>query len=470
MACFAYEISADSYPQYRLDDSSLLNDGVINVKSQGRNANTNDDSKSFSSQSGFYTSLYVWGKSYSQKGGVKEDEARKWYGRASFSPEFGWQKKTDRLETLVLVSPIVTYAEKDDTRLNTYRLSDGEALVSSRLNFSQFRLRAEGGRGFQRLDKNGFLFANLANYGEIGWEYLPLNVRGSLLGAEFQSSIAYSNRDRTESPLRIQGGDLVWEPKLLLNSFRIFHYQYSEPKQSAQRADLFRQEEPFRPYGFFRYSGLEWESEPFWKAKIEGSAIRVEGRRENGTNPFYSQNTRQSSNAWLATLGATWKEESYSIFVRALYATKDPTFHTDQNSNGYASIKGDPRGYLAPFSILLLRDWNAKQDTVFSGVDSPRKPIYENSGLQYYQTGVSKEWGKGWSTTLGTGLGISYIGRGLELIAAGGWKSETGYLVAGAAYAWVRPGMDESVLLDEIRRPIPTREYFRWYASAGIRF
>ncbi|TGJ99781.1 hypothetical protein EHO59_17510 [Leptospira semungkisensis] len=453
-----------------MDDSSLLGDGIINVKSNGRAANTTADSKSFSSQSGFYTSLYVWGRSYSQKGGVKEDAARKWYGRATFSPEFGWQGKTDRTETLVLVSPIVTYAEKDDTRLNTYRLSDGEALVSSRITISEFRFRAEGGRGFQRLDKNGFLFANLANYGEIGWEYMPWNIRGAFIGAEFQSSIAYSNRDRTEAPLRIQGGDIVWEPKKILSHLRAFHYQYSEPRQEAQRADLFRREEPFRPYGFFRYSGLEWESETFLKTKLEGSAIQVEGRRENGNGPFNSQNSRQNTNAWLATLGATWKEESYSIFLRALYATKDPTFHTDQNSNGYAGIKGDPRGYLAPFSILLLRDWNAKQDAVFSGVDSPRKPIYENSGLQYYQTGVSKEWGKGWSTTLGTGLGISYIGRGLEIIAASGWKSESGYLVAGAAYAWVRPGMDESVILDEIRRPIPTREYFRWYASAGIRF
>lgn len=90
--------------------------------------------------------------------------------------------------------------------------------------------------------------------------------------------------------------------------------------------------------------------------------------------------------------------------------------------------------------------------------------------MQYYQTGIRKELDGGWSATLATGIGISYIGRGLELIAAGGWKGELGYFLLGAAYAWVKPGQDESYILDEIRRPIAMREYFRWYASAGLRF
>ncbi len=466
----SFGIEAESYPKYRMDDSSLLGDGIIPVRSLGRAENTLEDPPKWKTNTGFYSSLYVWGKGDSQKGGVREDQARKSYGRASIAPEFGWLQKTESTQTIFLISPILTYAERDESKREVYKLNDGEALASFSYSFSILKLRAEGGRGFQRFDKSGFLFANIMNYAELGWEILPWKLKGSLVGGEFSSSFAYNDRDKTESPLRIRGGDLVWEPENIFQSIRIFHYQYGEPRQEAVKADLFRGEEAFRPYGFFRYSGLEWESVSFWKTKLEGSAIHVEGRRENATSPLQSYRTTQNTNSWLATLGGTWKQENVSVFLRALYASTDPTFRIDQNSNGYAPIKGDPRGFLAPFSILLLRDFSSKQDAVFSGIDSPRKPVFENSGLQYYQLGASKEWGKGWSSTLATGFGISYIGRGVELIAASGWKGEIGYFVAGVAYAWVNPGKDEAFLFEEIRRPIPTREYFRWYASAGIRF
>lgn len=461
---------AESYSKYRMDDGSLLRDGVIPVRSQGRANSVLEDSSKSGTDSGLYVSLYAWTKGDSQKGGVAEDFARKSYGRISIAPEIGWVRKDDKNEFLFLVSPILSYSETNDTKREVYRLSDSEAIASYSRDFGFLKLRGEGGRGFQRLDRYGFLFSNILNYAEIGWEFRDLHLRGGFLAGEFSSFRAYSDRDRTESPLRIVGGDLVWEPETISKSLRVFHYEYGEPRQEAVKPDLFQKEEPFRAYGFFRYSGAEWESRDYWKMKWELTATHLEGRRENGTSPWNSYGTRQTTNSWMGTLGTTWKEDTLSLFARGLFAKEDSTFRIDKNSDGYSPIKGDPRGFLAPFSILLLRDFSAKQDGIFSGIDSPRKPVFENSGIQYYQLGATKEWGGGWSTTLAGGFGISYIGRGLELLAVSGWKGESGYIVGGLAYAWVNPGREESVLIDEIRRSVPEREYFRWYASGGIRF
>ncbi|EQA37434.1 hypothetical protein LEP1GSC047_4080 [Leptospira inadai serovar Lyme str. 10] len=462
--------SADSYPKYRMDDASLLSDGNIRVRSLGRSAQTLEDPPKYKSWSGFYTSLYSSGRGFSQKGGVQSDAAAKTSAKASLSPELGWIGKSTTWEGQFLVSPYLTYMVKDDSQTKIYRLTDGEAIGSLSLRLGGVGFRAEGGRGFQRLDSAGFLFASIANYAEFGWSVPSWKIRGGFIGLEFQSQFSYLPRDTTQSPLRVKGGDFLWEPEHIIKSLRFFYYQYSEPRQEPVKASYFQTAEPFRAYGFFRYSGIEWEFLKFKEMKFDGSAFHVEGRRENGTDAFNSYDTRQATNAWMGTLSGTLESESYSVFARVLYATKDRTFRTDHDSNGFAGIKGDPRGFLAPVSILLLRDFQAKQDSPFYGIDSVRTPNYENSGMQYYQTGIRKELDGGWSMTLATGIGISYIGRGLELIAAGGWKGELGYLLLGAAYAWVKPGQDESYILDEIRRPIAVREYFRWYASAGIRF
>ncbi|MFB5650727.1 hypothetical protein ACE5IS_08790 [Leptospira wolffii] len=470
LSAFWRGIYAESYSNFRMDDSSLLRDGVIPVRSQGRASSVSENPPKYRTDSGFYSSLYAWAKGDSQKGGVREDQARKSYGRASIAPEFGWFRESESSRVLFLISPIFTYSERDESKREIFRLQDGEAILSLSKDIGYLRIRGEAGRGFQRLDGMGFLFSNIMNYAEIGWEILPWKLRGSLMGGEFSSSVAYSDRDRSESPLRILGGDLVWEPESVLKSMRLYHYQYGEPRQEAVRADLYRNEEPFRAYGYFRYSGGEWESRVVGKTKLEATAIHVEGRRENATNPLYSDKSRQTTNSWMGTLGVTWKEDTVSYFVRTFYSKEDQNFRIDRNSDGYSPIKGDPRGLLAPFSILLLRDFSSKEDTVFFGVDSPRKPVFENSGIQYYQFGASKEWGGGWASTLAGGFGISYIGRGLECIATSGWKGESGYIVGGIAYAWVDPERDESYIIDEIRRPVANREYFRWYASGGIRF
>ncbi|TGK21907.1 hypothetical protein EHO61_01340 [Leptospira fluminis] len=463
-------IFGDSYPKYRLDDSSLLNDGNIPVLSSGRFARTQEDPAKIRTKSGFYADPYVFGRSFSQKGGVQSDQASKTSAKGVFSPEFGWIGNSSRWETMILASPYLTYMEKEDSKTQTYKLTDGEALASLGLNLSFLSFRIEGGRGFQRLDSAGFLFASLANYAEFGWSIKSLNLKGSLLGLEFQSRLSYLPKENSESPLGVRGGDLVWEPDKLWKRLRFFHYQYSEPRQEAVPASFFQTAQPFQAYGFYRYSGTEFEFLKWQEWKWEGSFIRLEGRRENGKDAYDSYHTRQTTNSFLATVSTTYETGPVSIFVRGLFSRADRTFRTDDRSDGFAGIKGDPRGFLAPVSILLLRDFQAKQDAPFAGIDSYRKPVYENDGLQYYQAGLRKELPGGWSATLATGFGISYIGRGLELIAAGGWKGEAGFALFGAAYAWVKPGQDESVLLDEIKRPIAVREYFRWYASAGLRF
>ncbi|WP_243393247.1 hypothetical protein [Leptospira perolatii] len=453
-----------------MDDSSLLQDGLVRLDSVGRAANTEKKPRRFSADSGFYTSLYSWGRVFSQKGGTKEEDARKTLGKASISPEFGWLRRDENSLFQILASPVFSYLEKVQLEREVVKLSDGELLISIIFQKGDFKTRMEAGRGFQRLDAGGFLFAGILNYGELGWEISSLQLKGSLFAGEFQSSPAYLPRDKTESPLGIRGGDLSWNPKSFLEKIRFFYYQYGEPRQEAVKGDFFRESEPFRPYGFFRYTGSEWFVSPLQKFRLEGSAFHVEGRRENGKDRFDSYKTRQSTNAWFATLSASVERNSYVFFLRMLYTSKDATFRTDQDSNGYSGIRTDPRGFLAPVSILLLRDFHSKEESPFSGVETVRKPIYESSSLQYYQIGGRKDWGNGWSSTLAAGFSISSIGRGAEILSLSGWKGEAGFLLGGLAYAWVQPGEDQKFLIDEVHKKAPIREYFRWYLSAGLTF
>lgn len=249
-----------------------------------------------------------------QKGGVEEEKPDRSFSRGIFSPEVGWKYKGERVYNKILISPYLQYEENINGSKTITKGADGEFLWISGMESQNLRIGIEMGRGYQRLDRNGFMFVGFLNYGEFQIHLKKYGVSASAIGAQMQNTVLYTERDRNESPQRISGGSIQILEKPLVQNFRIFYYLYKESRQDAVRGDLYRKEEPYRPYGAYQYYGFELSSSKFWGFIIDLDAIKVVGSREYGLDPFQSNNTTQTTNGSLIGSKITWERPEAEYF------------------------------------------------------------------------------------------------------------------------------------------------------------
>ncbi|WP_241548239.1 hypothetical protein [Leptospira yasudae] len=505
-------LAAESYSSYRLDDRLLLEDGKRELTGKGRFAdfkteindakkkgesnspnqislgaketsvsnngvNENDGKETSSdpnpasgSKQKFYANGFVLYRGMTQNGGTREEQADRSFSRGILSPEVGWTTKGERLYSKILISPFLQYEESILGTKTVTRGADGEFLWITGWDSPSLRIGIEAGRGYQRLDRNGFFFAGFANYGEFQFEWKPLGLSANLVGAQIRNSPLFSTRDRAESPQRISGGSLQLSENKFVQNFRIFYYSYQESRQEPVKGDFFLQAAPFRPYGKFQYYGLEFSSAKFFGFRLDADAIRVLGVREYGIDAFQSYQTRQSTNGGLAGARIVWEREEASYFLGGIYTSKDSDLRTDRNSNGYAGLRTDLRGYGGKTSFLLTESLLVQEGTVFREDGTASKPNYENKGFSLFQIGVRKKWRETWTAQGMILTSSSSLGRGWEGIATAGYQSEFSYILMSLSYAYVDPQRERNNFIDEWRTKEPIREYSRIYLSAGIYF
>ncbi|WP_425528950.1 hypothetical protein [Leptospira yasudae] len=505
-------LAAESYSSYRLDDRLLLEDGKRELTGKGRFADfkteindakkkresnspnqtsvgaketsvsnngvnenggkesPSDPNSASGSKQKFYANGFVLYRGMTQNGGTREEQADRSFSRGILSPEVGWTAKGERLYSKILISPFLQYEESILGTKTVTRGADGEFLWIIGWDSPSLRIGIEAGRGYQRLDRNGFFFAGFANYGEFQFEWKPLGLSANLVGAQIRNSPLFSTRDRAESPQRISGGSLQLSENKFVQNFRIFYYSYQESRQEPVKGDFFLQAAPFRPYGKFQYYGLEFSSAKFFGFRLDADAIRVLGVREYGIDAFQSYQTRQSTNGGLAGARIVWEREEASYFLGGIYTSKDSDLRTDRNSNGYAGIRTDLRGYGGKTSFLLTESLLVQEGTVFREDGTASKPNYEHKGFSLFQIGVRKKWRETWTAQGMILTSSSSLGRGWEGIATAGYQSEFSYILMSLSYAYVDPQKERKNFIDEWRTKEPIREYSRIYLSAGIYF
>ncbi|RHX90132.1 hypothetical protein [Leptospira stimsonii] len=501
-------INAESFPEYRLDDLLLLQEGKRDLKGKGRfsyptkdtekieknedvssrfNPNPSTNSSSASNlenakdpypamvetnrpNSTFYANATLLYRGLTQDGGKREEQAQRSFSRGIISPEFGWVQKKTNFYQQILVSPFLQYEESLIGTKTVTRGADGEFLYLSGWETPSWKLGAEAGRGYQRLDRNGFLFVGFLNYGEFFAQWKPLGLSFSAIGAQIQDSILYSERNRNESPRRISGTSFSLSDHYGIQNIRIFYYIYQESRQDPVKGDWFLKENPLRPYGRYQYYGFEFSSAPKAGLSLDLDGIVVSGLREYGLNAFQSDRTSVSTFGSMFGTKLNWQRPEATYFIGGLYSSKDPNLRTDSDSNGYSGIRTDPRGYGGKTSFLLMESLLLQEGTVFREDGTASRPNFENKGLQLFQVGARKTWEKRWTAQAMLLTSSSPMGRGWEGIGTAGFQSEHSYILMSLSYALVDPQKQEKILFDEWTKKADKKEYSRIYLSAGVYF
>ncbi|PJZ54920.1 hypothetical protein CH380_02745 [Leptospira adleri] len=510
-----HSLRSESFPEYRLDDLLLLEGGKRDLKGKGRfsfpekdwdiqkkeyenlsetgttaatkgktinegnnaaGADSNsgeigeENRNSIRPDSSFYLRAALLYRGLTQDGGKREEQAQRSFSRGIASPEFGWALKKSRFYQQILVSPFLQYEESIIGTKTAARGADGEFLYLSGWETPTWKVGLEAGRGYQRLDRNGFLFVGFLNYGEFYARIKTIRLSFSAIGAQMQNSILYSERNANESPRRISGGSFSLDEKKLIENFRIFYYIYQESRQDPVKGDLFLKESPLRPYGRYQYYGFEFSSSKVWGWSLDLDGIAVSGSREYGLNAFQSYRTSRATYGTLFGSKLNWERPEAAYFIGGLYTSKDPNLRTDADSNGYSGIRTDPRGYGGKTSFLLMESLLLQEGTVFKEDGTSSRPNYENKGVQLFQAGVRKNWEKRWTAQATILTSSSGMGKGWEGIGTAGFQSEYSYILMSFSYAIVDPQKQEKILFDEWTKKADKKEYSRIYLSAGVNF
>ncbi|TGK33734.1 hypothetical protein EHQ12_02295 [Leptospira gomenensis] len=476
---FNFPIFAESYDSYRKDDLLLLSDGKRDLAGRGRflsfheggaEKKETDVSPSHRKQ-GPYANLNAIYRGLTQHGGVAEEMADRSFSKTILSPEVGYGRKRERLYYQILMSPFLSYEESVNGIKTVVKGADGELLGLGGWDSAVWKLGLEAGRGYQRLDRNGFLFAGFLNYGETYFLWKPLRLSFSGITALMEESSLYTERDKKQSPRRIFGGSLRFGDGSIVKNFRIFYYTYIETRQEAFVGDFFRGPEPFRPYGKYVYYGFEFSSESFSGFRFDLDAIVVRGTPEYGPDAFRSYQTSRYTSAGFAGGRIVWDRREASYFLGGLFFSKDEELRTDRNSNGYSGIRTDLRGYGGKTSFLLSQSLLLQEGTVFAPEQgTSARPDFENKGMRLVQAGARKTWNSRWTLQGILLSSSSSLGIGWEAVAIGGYESEYSYILMSLSYAKVDPQKQEPVFFEEWRRDAEEKEYARFYLSAGAYF
>ncbi|XDD49099.1 hypothetical protein AB3N59_11750 [Leptospira sp. WS92.C1] len=480
LSVIAVPIFGESYPAYRQDDLLLLEDGKRELKTKGRfslpkNKSQSSDPnanvvESQTTDSHFYAIGTAFYRGLTQRGGIREEQANKSFSRMILSPETGWVKKGERFYQQILISPYLLYEERINGTKTITKGSDGELLFLTGWESPDFRVGIEVGRGYQRLDRNGFLFVGFLNFGEFLFNWKTTGISFSALGAQMQNSVLYTERNRRESPQRISGGSLSVSENRWIQNFRIFYYLYQESRQESVKGDLFFTSEPFRPYGRYQYYGFEFSSTKWKGIRLDLDGIKVSGFREYGIDAFQSNQTSRTTGGILFGSRLYWERPEAIYFLGGFYTSKDGELRTDRNSNGYAGIRTDPRGYGGKSSFLMMESLLLQEGNVFQEDGSVSKPDFENKGIQLFQMGIRKTWDQKWTLQSMILSSSSSLGRGWEAVGIAGYQSEYSYILMSFSYAAVDPQKEKKVLFDEWRKNEAIKEYSRVYLSAGVYF
>ncbi|AKP25423.1 conserved exported hypothetical protein [Leptospira interrogans serovar Manilae] len=490
-------VASESYSGYRLDDLLLLKDGKRDLTGKGRydeiepdkdenltktreEINTNEAGKNefkekesvgYKKQTtGFYGNGALIYRGLRQKGGVWGEKSDRSFSRGIFSPEVGWKYKGEQIYNKIIISPYLQYEENVSGNKTITKGADGELLWIAGMESPNLRIGTEMGRGYQRLDRNGFMFVGFLNYGEFQIHLKKYGVSASMMGAQMQNTTLYTERDRSESPQRISGGSIQILEKSWIQNFRIFYYLYKESRQDAVRGDLYRKEEPYRPYGAYQYYGFELSSSKFWGFRIDLDAIKVIGSREYGLDPFQSNDTTQTTKGSFIGSKIVWERPEAEYFLGGFYTSKDEELKIDRKSNGYSGIRTDPRGYGGKTSFLLMESLLIQEGNIFQEDGVVTRPNFENKGIKLLELGIKKNWDHKWTAQGMIVTTSSAIGRGWEGVLTGGYQSEHSYILMSLSYAYVDPQKEKKLFFEEWKVDEPKREYSRIYLSAGVHF
>lgn len=474
---------SESYSSHRLDDKNYLFGGRKNLYNEGRIESVLPQ-KYLTSEKPMYETesfsdisikQYLSPKFYSQKGGDKEDLARRYATQVSYSPELVGFKKAGNTKYMLLISPILSYREDFQLKRNVIRPADGEFITAWKLDENHFSLNLEGGRGFQRLDAYGVLFSGITNYAETNFYWKPLDIKFSLLGLSYNYLQENFTIRANNINNKLIGGNLLFQSIPWINRLQIFNYQILEPGQIAEKEYL-QEDRPFKPKGKFSYRGFELKTKDFFaKINSELGVFSVTGYRDYAEYSYQAYNNINKTNGFLSYLVLNFLFEKLDFRTGGLYATKDKSTSLNRAHNGYSSLLSDVRIFGGKSSFLLMETVNQKNGTLFREFDSTKENRYDTKGMELVSLGISYNISQNLQlsgilnhVSSGIGIGNEGILSAIYHLTSSNWGS--GFLLTSICLARVNPVTQKKILYDEFRVDPDIKEFTRFYISGGFYF
>ncbi|MCW7479855.1 hypothetical protein ND858_01805 [Leptospira kanakyensis] len=465
LVSFFSNLSAVSYSDSAMDDDRAnRNFGRVVVTERNQTIPNASEKPGF----GLQTELITGGKFQSQKGGLDSEKANRYYTQGILTTPSLFYYAGQGWNLGILLAPRVGVSEGRIIDKEVRTIYDSEITALASKDISGIQLALEVGRGFNRLDRFGFFFVGMANYGSVSFSHssgiritgIQLNVKPEW---ENWSAPPWSGYRR-----EIYGGILGSEKILFWEEFRFFHYVYNDPNHNTNGEILSGQ----RVSGRYSYSGMEFQSRKFWETwAVDLVGIRLLGESKSSSSPWLEKQT--ATNSYLGYMSLHSKGEKLSLGFAGLVTKKDEKDRVDSNSNGYASSFAEPRVLGGYSSFLLYQSLDLVNPPGFRDVPSKNNPNFENKGNRIYGIQMGFDWYSWFRTDIFLNRSDSVLGKGNEVIGKLSFSSnDYGKLFAqmSASYTIMDPNGTRILITEPFTEELPKKEYVRFYVSLGIQF
>jgi hypothetical protein len=447
---FSPSLIAESYSGHRLDDALYWNGGSKSENAESRFQSIPDlkieGEESFIYGWDFYLPL----SHRTQKGGLDKDLESGYLSQILFSPEVYLGFVGKELKSYLIIAPIVSYREERILDRDIDRILDAEMILGVQL--FQDSVYFQGGRGFQRLDRYGFLMNSFMNFVELGLKFhfkkgwTGIEVLGGNWSETYQSlSPSHWNADRFNT----QG--ISWKGSIIDDSFtwNLFSHRILRRSQPPERNKSFIFGEDFV------YNGLEITVDPkVFYTKLEAGAIGMTGYQDRYLPMVFTLNdSKKFQNSILYYGKISIDPKIFTFELNGLYETR----------SGWQSMKQESRFMGGQGSILLNL-------SSYRNVDRYSEDRLESTGIY-----LGKDWIVFHDQKIKLGIFLnqaySYFGKGNEAILQMGWMdSRNNFILISSAYAIVDPQKLGGNFTEELRTELPNKDYLRFFVTAGIRF
>ncbi|MCC5816408.1 MAG: hypothetical protein JJT78_16785 [Leptospira sp.] len=447
---FSQSLISESYSSHRLDDGLYWNGGSRSEKLESRFHSI--PNLEFENEGSL---LYGWDfylpfRHRTQKGGLEEDLETGYLSQIQFTPELYLGYLGKEFKTYLIIAPLVSYREDRILERDIDRILDTELIIG--LQLFQDKIYIQGGRGFQRIDRYGFLMNSFMNFIEVG---IKFNLKKGWIGIEalggnwndtYQSlSPSHWNADRYNTHgISLKGS--VFEDTFKWNLFT--HRIMKRPQFPQRNSSFFFGED-------FVYNGLEVTIDPkILYTKLELGGISMNGNLDTYLpSSFTINDTKKYQNSILYYGKITLEPQFLTFELNGLYETK----------SGWQPMKQESRFMGGQGSILLNL-------STYRNTDRYSDERLESAGIY-----LGRDWSIFGDQKFKLGIfynqAFSYFGKGNEAILQMGWMdSRSNFVFISSAYAVIDPQRLGGNFIEELRTELPNRDYLRFFITAGLRF
>lgn len=422
----SFPLHSETYSNYRMDDVLYFSSGIRDFT-----YGTRIDSQGLSNTTGYYLHSY-WNTNYLTQGGVNEF----YLIEGSVSPEIGLFYDITGFQLYIIASYTGKISKKRENETLQSFQNEWEGILGG----SWGPLFFQGGRGFYRGDKIGFLLANPINFFELGlgisqgyFSYFELRL---LLG----NTQPIQNKQDIYSYLTG-----IWFRgylNFLKLNWNIFYLKRELPKSLPNYI------EKFQPGIVNHYYGLELGIFFLSKLLLNLGGLGYVQKIDNHIPFFFQESTKDSRHNQLYYFQGEYFYLNFNIGISKIFFTNG-VWEGLESKNRFMGGQG---------SILLdFPDLDARAKKDGYGI---------NLGWRY-------SWIKEWMAVVQIHLNsfqASY-GNGKEGILSLGINNNLrGFFYLSFAYAYIDPQQKKALFVEEFQVPISDVEAKKIFISSGIYF